>query len=143
MLRPLGSRILVKPDIAPDQTASGLLIPDSSRKDPEMSGTVVAVGRGPDSATKIRTATIARCMRILDEVANRVPLSALHLQLMDAFAAYQIEQVDASGLKEGDTVCFPYTAGQKLNVDGESYITLREDDCVAVWTPTAEKEEAA
>jgi co-chaperonin GroES (HSP10) len=141
MLRPLGSRILVKPDIAPDQTASGLLIPDSSRKDPEMSGTVVAVGRGPDSATKIRTATIARCMAILDEVAERVPTVALRHELMDELARYQIAQCDASGVKEGDTVCFPYTAGQKLSVEGESYITLREDECVAVWT--AEKEAAA
>lgn len=103
-----------------------------------MSGTVVSVGRGPESAVRIRTATIARCMKLLDDVAERVPSAALRTQLMDEFARYQMEQVDCSGLKEGDRVCFPYTAGQHLTVDDQGYIVLREDDIVATWTPEEE-----
>jgi co-chaperonin GroES (HSP10) len=143
-LKPLGSRLLVKPDRAPGQTDSGLIIPESSRKDPEMSGTVVSVGRGPDAAKRARCATIARCMRIVDEVAEQVPTSALRAAVIEALAAYELEQVSASGVKEGDTVCFPSTAGMKIDVDGERYLALdeqdtvimvKEDDCVAVWTP--------
>jgi co-chaperonin GroES (HSP10) len=100
-----------------------------------MSGTVVAVGHGPDSAKRARCAAIARCMSIIDKVAEQVPASALRHAAIDALAAYKTEQEELSGVKEGDTVCFPFTAGQKLSVEGESYITLREDDCVAVWTP--------
>lgn len=41
--RPLGDRILVKPDPAEEKTESGLIIPDSA-KDKPVRGTVVAVG---------------------------------------------------------------------------------------------------
>lgn len=45
--KPAGDRVLVKPDIAEDQkTASGIIIPDSARKEKPETGTVVAVGEG-------------------------------------------------------------------------------------------------
>lgn len=43
-VRPLGNRVLVKPD-ATDKTAGGIVLPDSV-KDQARRGTVVAVGQG-------------------------------------------------------------------------------------------------
>jgi chaperonin GroES len=45
-LRPLGDRVVVKPDADQDvRTASGLVIPDTAKEKPQM-GDVVAVGPG-------------------------------------------------------------------------------------------------
>lgn len=135
MLRPTGNRVLVRPDQAPDETDSGLVIPESARRDPEMSGVVVAVGRGPDAAHKVRQATINRCIAILNETAEQVSSSCLHVEVARRLAQYAVDVVDLSGVQEGDTVCFPYTAGQKLSVEGDTLIVLKEDDIVATWTP--------
>ena len=44
-LRPLGDRVLVKPDKAEEKTASGLYISSGAQEKPQR-GTVVAVGAG-------------------------------------------------------------------------------------------------
>ena len=45
--KPAGDRVLVKPDEAEDErTASGIIIPDSARKEKPERGVVVAVGEG-------------------------------------------------------------------------------------------------
>jgi chaperonin GroES len=44
-LKPLDDRIVVKPNEAETQTASGLVIPDTAKEKPQQ-GTVVAVGPG-------------------------------------------------------------------------------------------------
>jgi co-chaperonin GroES (HSP10) len=149
MLRPLGHKILVKPDPV-EAPSSTILAPDTwavqvsgdgeprrtiveKRNDPEMGGEVVSVGNGPAAAHRIRTKTIARCMKLLDEVAERVPSQALRVQLMDELARYQMETVCLSEVQPGDQVIFPYTAGQKIQVDDQTYILLAEDDISAVW----------
>lgn len=45
MLKPLGDRVLVKPDAAEQKTASGLYIASNAQEKPQR-GTVVAVGAG-------------------------------------------------------------------------------------------------
>ena len=45
MLKPLGDRVLVKPDAAEQKTASGLYIPDNAKEKPQQ-GEVLAVGPG-------------------------------------------------------------------------------------------------
>lgn len=45
MLRPLGERLIVKPKEKETTTASGIIIPDTSKEKPVM-GEVVAVGSG-------------------------------------------------------------------------------------------------
>lgn len=45
MLKPLGDRVLIRPSEAEEQTASGIVLPDSARKKPT-EGTVLAVGSG-------------------------------------------------------------------------------------------------
>lgn len=44
-LKPLGDRVVVKPQEAETKTASGLFIPDTAKEKPQR-GTVVAVGAG-------------------------------------------------------------------------------------------------
>ena len=45
MLRPVGDRVLVRPQQAEERTAGGILLPGSARKKP-LEGKVLAVGRG-------------------------------------------------------------------------------------------------
>lgn len=52
-IQPLGDRVLVKPDVAEEKTASGIFIPDTAKEKPQR-GTVVAVGAGKvENGTKI------------------------------------------------------------------------------------------
>lgn len=52
-IKPLGDRVLVKPDVAEEKTASGIIIPDTAKEKPQR-GTVVAVGGGKyENGTKI------------------------------------------------------------------------------------------
>ena len=44
-LKPLGDRVIVKPAEAEEQTASGLVIPDTAKEKPQR-GEVIAVGEG-------------------------------------------------------------------------------------------------
>lgn len=133
-LRALQSRIIVKPDTA--EYDGLLVIPETVQKPPAMSGTVVAIGNGPASAKQVRSATYARAIAIVEEL---VPTAAIRNGVLDALAHVQMEAT-ASELAIGDTVCFSYTAGHKMHVDGESYIVLLEDECLAVWR--AEQEAA-
>ncbi len=43
-IRPLGSRVLISPEVAKDKTDSGIFIPDQA-KEKSRRGTVVAVGK--------------------------------------------------------------------------------------------------
>lgn len=45
MVRPLGARVLVKPEEEEEKTSGGIVLPDTAKKRPQV-GTVVAVGPG-------------------------------------------------------------------------------------------------
>nr|WP_279308432.1 co-chaperone GroES [Rhodocaloribacter litoris] len=52
-IKPLGDRVVVKPEPAEEKTSSGLYIPDTAKEKPQR-GTVVAVGPGRvENGTKI------------------------------------------------------------------------------------------
>ena len=52
-IKPLGDRVVVKPQPAEEKTASGLFIPDTAKEKPQK-GSVVAVGPGRvENGTKI------------------------------------------------------------------------------------------
>ena len=52
-IKPLGDRVVVKPEAAEEQTASGLYIPDTAKEKPQR-GTIVSVGPGRvENGTKI------------------------------------------------------------------------------------------
>lgn len=44
-IKPLADRVLVRPDVAEEKTASGIIIPDTAKEKPQR-GTVVSVGPG-------------------------------------------------------------------------------------------------
>ncbi|MEM1057310.1 MAG: co-chaperone GroES [Bacteroidota bacterium] len=52
-IQPLGDRVVVRPEEAEEQTASGLYIPDTAKEKPQR-GTVVAAGPGKvENGTKV------------------------------------------------------------------------------------------
>jgi len=52
-IKPLGDRVVVKPQPAEEKTASGLFIPDTAKEKPQK-GTILAVGPGRvENGTKI------------------------------------------------------------------------------------------
>lgn len=139
MLRPLGNRLIIRPEPADTESAGGIILPETFGKPPAMSGTVVSVGHGPATAHRVRQATIARCVQILNEVADQVPSSALRMEAEDAFARYAVEDVTLAEVREGDYVAFAYTAGCKMQVDGDELIVMTEDELQAVWKPEVEE----
>ena len=116
-LRPLGDRILIKPEPNPDTTESGLILMEHRK--PETMGTVVAVGtcRHPlhddaiTASTWWRTNGNDELADLLAGLAGRDPL-----------------------VKAGDTVLFSWTSGQELHLDDEDtrYLLMREADILAV-----------
>ncbi|MFW5955288.1 MAG: co-chaperone GroES [Rhodothermales bacterium] len=52
-IKPLGDRVVIKPEAAEEKTSSGLYIPDTAKEKPQR-GTVIAVGPGRvENGTKI------------------------------------------------------------------------------------------
>jgi chaperonin GroES len=47
-VKPLGNRILVKPDTIEEMTASGIVLPDTADKDKKARGIILALGSGPE-----------------------------------------------------------------------------------------------
>lgn len=135
MLRPLGSRLIVKPEPADTQSAGGIIFPETYGKPPAMSGTVMSVGRGVATAHRVRGATIAHILGLIEDAAARVPSTCVVSEITDAIASYAMENVTFSEVAEGDYVAFAFTAGQQMTVDGEGLIVMDEGDVQAVWTP--------
>lgn len=59
-IKPLGDRIVVRPDKAEDKTKGGLLLPEVARERPQR-GTVIAVGPG----TRLEPMTLKEGDRVL------------------------------------------------------------------------------
>jgi len=125
MLRPLGSRLLVKPD-PPATMIGGILVPASAEKPPAMTGTVIALGRGPASAHRVRQDTLAEVREAFEAIGFTVVADKALARLMP---------IDLHDVAVGDWVCFAFTAGTNLTINGELFILLEEDDIEAVWTP--------
>lgn len=128
MLRPLGSRLLIKPD-PPATVIGGILVPGSAEKPPAMTGTVIALGRGPASAHQVRQATLA-------EVRDALQQAGMAVAVVEAIFA-TLGRAEMHDVTEGDCVCFAFTSGTNLTLDGEPFILIAEDDLEAVWTPDA------
>lgn len=112
-LRPLNDRVLVRPQVAPTVTDSGLHL--SEHYKPEQVGTVIAVGRTRHPLKQKAEAIAAhvadqRAANLLRDLVRREPV-----------------------VKAGDRVLFSWSAGQELRFDdGERYLVLREADLLAV-----------
>ena len=150
-LRPLGRRVLVRPDAPETETEGGIYIPEQHRDTIAMSGTVVALGpecAGP--SYRIKADVLAHVEHVIERVAERVGNDWTEELLADLRAQLS-EYYDQSedGIKVGMGVAFPYTAGtvmpslMDVGFDGEHYILLDERDIVAAWQPDAATVEIA
>lgn len=124
MLKPLGDRVLIRPDIAPTMTPSGLHLAEHAK--PEQMGTVIAVGhmRHPrkDEAEELAVALYAESLG----TGRELPALASSL-LNDLVRREPLVSV-------GDTVIFSWAGGQELRIedDGERYLIMREEDILAI-----------
>lgn len=136
-LKPIGNRLIVKPESAATASASGAIVfPDRYDKPPAITGTVVAVGNGPLYLHRARAAVLKSCREIVqefDESFNHPPVTQC---ILDEIGRYSDGLVHGeSELQVGDYVAFAYTSGSKMTVDGEELIVLNEDEIEAVWKP--------
>jgi co-chaperonin GroES (HSP10) len=136
-LRPLARRVLIAPDRAPTETASGLILPGSGLQMPPMSGTVVRVGEGGYRERGMRRATVATCLHILDDAQREAASSCEALTLArDEMVRYMMRvATDDPVCRVGDHVVFPMEAGHEIVMDeqtGASVLLMSEESLLAV-----------
>jgi co-chaperonin GroES (HSP10) len=136
-LRPLGSRILVKPDAPVEQTASGFYIPEAYQHMPAMSGVVQALGVGPERDQRIRVAVIARCVSIIDELADTFHQCGEFADSVRAeLGRYRAQTEELGHLCEvGQRVVFPMEAGHEIILNeatDDAVVVLTEDQVIGV-----------
>jgi co-chaperonin GroES (HSP10) len=127
-LRPLGDRVLIKPEIPADTTESGLVLMEHRK--PEQTGTVVAVGPCAHPR-KAEAEELAAWLEVLDADG--------YIYENEDWVASSAALVRALVSREplvsvGDYVVFSWTAGQEIWVeDGEERLLLmRESDILCV-----------
>jgi co-chaperonin GroES (HSP10) len=137
-LRPLGHRLVILPDQPVTETESGLYIPDAYQDTPAMSGIVQRVGDGSFRDRRIRTASIARCLSIL-ETAYESSSSGVEAfaTAREEMARYMADIEDVPHVAEaGQRVIFPMEAGHEivLGEDTEGAVVIvSEDSILAVY----------
>ena len=137
-IRPIGHRIVVIPDRAPDMTASGIYIPEVHNDIPPMSGTVQVLGDGPERDKRIRARTVARCLSILDnaEIESATPAEALAIA-KEEIGRYLRDAGEQTHVCEvGQRVIFPMEAGHEIVIGEDTdnaVVIVAEDSILAVW----------
>ena len=138
MMRPLHDRVLIKPYKNPDQTESGLHLPEHWT--PDQQGTVVAVGR-PAHPRRAEAGALADRLEAISirlaegdndriiEVEERKAMAAAATLLRDLVRREPCVRV-------GDDVIFSWTSGQEITLDDDRddgrLLILREEDLLAV-----------
>lgn len=135
-LRPLGHRILVKPDAQPDESVAGLILPQDRDHVP-VSGTVVEVGPGGNQMRyRSRQRAIKDCLEVLESAERMFSSTASLIVARENVAALLGTTEPEREIHVGDRVAYPQESGLKLTEDGEEFIILNEDD-VAVLVEEA------
>lgn len=152
-VRPVGNRVHVR--LAPKpvsgdevgllrsraigQTASGLFIAENTYPGYDSVGVVEAVGNGPMAVRRARHDAIRHCIRIVEEVYNTVNRTAAAWPVVfDELGRYLATQEDdlPHYVREGETVIFPWSAGQEVEVgvgpEKLRMLSLAEEDLMAV-----------
>ena len=130
-LRPLGDRVLVKPDPRPTETASGLQLAENSWR-PEFTGVVVAVGKARhprldealSMADRLSDITVAR--DTIDEGYGDDTCIDEAVGLLRSLVSRQ------PLVQPGDRVIFGANVGLVTRIDDERYFVMRESDILAV-----------
>ena len=102
-LRPLHDWVIVKPADESDQSAGGILIPESAQEKPKQ-GTILAIGEGRDKEEK-------------DEKDRK-------LKYGEKPAKTFVKTI----LKPGQVIIYDQWAGQKVELDGEDLVMVKEDE---------------
>jgi co-chaperonin GroES (HSP10) len=103
-----------------------------------MRGTVVAVGRGPAHAARVRAATLDSCLALIARLGAECQAGPdLARRLTDALRQARAAPMGWSELEPGQVVYFPPTAGSRMVVDGEPWLLMAEDEIAAVWAEEA------
>jgi len=138
-IRPLGHRIVIRPDQPAAASQGGILIPEAYQDMPAMSGIVQAVGDGPERDKRIRARTVARCLSILDDavIEAATPMEAI-LVAKEEIGRYLRDASDNSthACEVGQRVIFPMESGHEivLNEDAEhAVVIVSEDSILAVY----------
>ena len=132
-LRPLGDRILIRPD-APPPVSDIIHMPDIADRNVEMSGEVIALGDGPQRDARLKREILVDVREMLQECFEtfRQQDSALKAMVDDELGRYAAIRPTEYEVKVGDRVVFPWSAGVKVQWDGEDLILLTEADPVAI-----------
>jgi co-chaperonin GroES (HSP10) len=119
-LRPIQDRILIKPEIPPNVTESGLIIQEDRK--PEQTGTVIAVG----PCSHPRKAEAEECAADLE--LRYGPECEAGAELLRDLVRKEPE------VKVGDYVVFSWTSGQEIWIEdgAERYLLMRESDILCV-----------
>jgi len=116
----LGHRVLIKPDVQPDRTDSGLILTED-REFVATSGTVVQVGPGGSKLKyDARQRAIRACLERIHSVA--------YASVSELLGTHDPE----SDVKVGDRVAFDGDTGLAIDVDNESFLILNQDDVVII-----------
>ena len=132
-LRPLGDRILIKPERQAEQTESGLWLSEHGK--PEETGTVVAVG---SCAHPLKHEAEEVALELEERLGpSEYAASEQWITQLPDYRAVQLLRAATSrepSVKVGDYVIFSWTAGQRIQIDDsdEVYLMMREADILAV-----------
>lgn len=132
MMKPLGHRVLVKPDEQPEASESGLIQLPQDRDHVACSGTVVAVGNGSQLIREARQRAFRDAIAALKaedvwDYYGVLENEAYPLLEMMADAPCQTPSVQV-----GDRVVIPVEAGMNVSEDGVQYVIVNEDDLVII-----------
>lgn len=148
MLQPLGHRVLIKPDVQPETSAGGLILPEDRDHVP-VSGQVVALGPGGSlmkfKARERALSAAAKAIRAAyaETSEDDSPVLMTDHETVNApglWAAYEIVECMRNlfdperDIKVGDFVVFPAEVGFHVNHEGEAYILVNEDDIAVLET---------
>lgn len=122
MLKPLGHRVLIRPDEQPTESQSGIILPDE-HDHVSMSGTVVAVGKGSKVLSDVRERTARNCLAMAADMASRRALQAY----IERMVSEHMPTVCV-----GDRVTYSAESGLTFTEDGQTYLVMNEDDIVVL-----------
>lgn len=126
-LRPIQDRVLIKPEIPPEVTESGIIL--AEQRKPEQTGTVVAVGPCSHPLKAEAEELALLCESLIGDVHDAVDDNLRSVARVLRAATNREPEV-----KVGDYVVFSWTSGQEIWVeDGqERYLLMREADILCV-----------
>lgn len=137
-MKPLGHRILIKPDEQPTESDAGIQLLEDDYHVPT-TGVVVAVGpRGDRSSFDIRARAIGECLDVLDSFSSEYSTQRALVAARKEIVRRLANTPDpVREVHKGDRVAFSIEAGMDVWEDGVRYVLLYEDDAVLLLEEAA------